>query len=56
MHELKTGLYADKLATFWMFPKVLSLVRCSNDPCALYNFEEHENMRVGVERDAELFL
>ena len=21
MHELKTGLYADKFATFWMFPK-----------------------------------
>ena len=21
MHELKTGLYADKLATFWVFPE-----------------------------------
>ena len=21
MHELKTGLNADKFATFWMFPK-----------------------------------
>ena len=21
MHALKTGLYADKFATFWMFPK-----------------------------------
>lgn len=21
MHELKTGLYADEFATFWLFPK-----------------------------------
>ena len=21
MHELRTGLYADKFATFWMFPE-----------------------------------
>ena len=50
----------DFMPTNWLlfgcFRKILSLVRCSNDPCALYNFEEHENMRVGVERDAVLFL
>ena len=27
MHELKTELYADKLATFWMFPE--GFITCS---------------------------
>ena len=52
MHELKTGLNADKFATFWMFPKRLSLIRFANGPHTLYNrlwvdlrgFEKHENM------------
>ena len=37
MHELKTGLNADKFATFWMFPKRLSLIRFVNGPHTLYN-------------------
>ena len=33
MHAPKTGLNADKFATFWMLPKkVLSLLRFANDP------------------------
>ena len=36
MHALKTGLNADKFATFWMFPKkVSSLIRFANDPYTL---------------------
>ena len=37
MHELKTGLDADKFATFWMFPTRLSLIRFVNGPHTLYN-------------------
>ena len=38
MHELKTGLYADKFATFWIFPeRFLSLIRFANDPYTVYN-------------------
>ena len=37
MHELKTGLYADKLATFWMLRKPLPIIRFANDPFTLYN-------------------
>ena len=37
MHKLKTGLYADKFATFWMLPKALSIIRFANDPFTLYN-------------------
>ena len=36
MHELKTGLNADKFATFWMFPITHSFSSV-NDPCTLYN-------------------
>ena len=55
MHELKTGLNADKFATFWMFPKRLSLIRFVNGPHTLYkplntlsqvdlrDFEKHVN-------------
>ena len=35
MHTLKTGLNADKFATFWMFPKRFSLIRFANDPYTL---------------------
>ena len=37
MHELKTGLNADKFASFWMFPKIfyhsfvlsMTLIHCT---------------------------
>ena len=37
MHELKTGLDADKFATFQMFRKRLSLIRFVKGPHTLYN-------------------
>ena len=41
MHELKTRLYqyADKFATFWMFPKRFqhSSIRFANYPYTFYN-------------------
>ena len=38
MHELKTGLYADKFAIFFIFPeRFLSLIRFANDPYTVYN-------------------
>ena len=35
MHTLKTGLNADKFATFGCFRKGLSLIRFANDPYTL---------------------
>ena len=36
MHELETGLNADKFATFWMFP-ITHLSSSVYDPFVLYN-------------------
>ena len=65
MHELKTGLYADQFCSFLdISGKFLSLIRSANDPYTLYNrrnashlrdFEKHENVWIGVKRNAELF-
>ena len=67
MHLLKTGLNADKFATFWMFPKkVSSLIRLANDPYTLQKplnastptrFRK-KNMKAceTVKHNAELFL
>ena len=66
MHALKTGLYAGKFATFWMFPKsfyhsfvlqmTLILFRSRWTQVHLHDFETHENVRIRVKRNAELFL
>ena len=38
MHELKTGLYAEQIDSFWMFPeRFLSLIRFANDPYTRLN-------------------
>ena len=66
MHELKTGVYADKFATFWMFPErhygslvsqtTLIHPTISETHVDLCNFQKHENMWIGVKCNAELFL
>ena len=66
MHAVKTGLNADKFATFWMFPKMFhhSLVlqmtfkhsRSRWTQVHLRDFETHENVWIRVKRNAVLFL
>ena len=64
MHALKTGLNADKFATFWMFPKrfyhssfckwPLYTLEAAERKC-LRDFETHENVAIRVKHNAELF-
>ena len=54
MHELKTELYTDKGATFWMFTERFYRLFILHDPYTPYNnwinasrlarFRKHENM------------
>ena len=61
----KTGLNADKFATFWMFPEsfcrsfVLQITLRSmigKTQVDLRNFEKRENVWIGLKRNAELVL
>ena len=54
VHELKTGRYTNKFATFWMFPERFN--RSFVLQVDLRDFEKHENMWIGVKRNDELFL
>ena len=57
MHELKTGLYADKCATFWMFPEgfyrsfvwQIALIHStmSQTQVELRDFEKRKNVNLG---------
>ena len=61
MHELKTGLNADKCTTFWMFPKSFFTHSFCKCPHTLYNrlntsrlarFRKNRNMLIKVKRNA----
>ena len=54
MHALKTGLNADKFATFWMFPKRFYHSSCCK--CALFRPEAAERKYTsGISKHVKTF-
>ena len=61
-----TGINAEKIATFWMFPKrfyhsfvlQMTLIHFGRrwTQVLLREFETHQNVSIRVKRNAELFL